>query len=66
MTTQSPETPKNLRIKGIFLTKDGGKTWVCSRIHYVANMDGSFVEGVYLQGMRLRRMDDDGGTPCQK
>ena len=35
--------PMKMRMKGIFLTRDGGKTWTCTKTLYTVDNDGNFL-----------------------
>jgi len=49
--------PRFVRFKGMLMSDDNGRTWICVRQHYLTNNANQFLEET-LQGRRFRLIED--------
>ena len=56
---------KAAKLKAVFLTEDGGETWICIRQHYLTSLiDNTFLDTI-LQGMKLKQTGDSNDNDSQ-
>ena len=48
------------KLKAVFLTEDGGETWVCIRQYYLTSLTDNTFLSTILQGMKLKQGDSNG------
>jgi hypothetical protein len=49
---------QNLKLKAVFLSQDGGKTWICARQHYLSDLRSDRFLNATYQGATFTTLED--------